>query len=183
MVYCTAGSTDPSTKPWARAWPQILTDTAAILTRTTEMGISVYGPDGHGALLLDPHHGIAFTGVDAPEPLRLAAPHRNPYPSPCGVPAPVTGSCHTGRARTTVPWPPCCCAATCCSAASSCWSATATGTWNGLSVPVSASPAHARCSPPCSATYRLAHRFPGRWPSRSHNPARAGRLDRGAEHA
>jgi hypothetical protein len=87
----------PIDQTWARAWPQVLTDTARILARTTDLGISVCGLDGHGAPLLDPHRGIAFTGADGrpPQPLRLAAPQ--PYPSPCGVPAPVTGTCQTGR--------------------------------------------------------------------------------------
>jgi len=98
MVYCHRWVYRPIDQPWARAWPQVLTDTARILTRTTELGISVFGPDGHGAPLLDPHRGIAFASADATaEPLRLAAPHRNPHPSPCGVPAPATGSCQTGR--------------------------------------------------------------------------------------
>jgi hypothetical protein len=89
----------PTEHHWAAAWPTILADTARILTRTTDLGIMVGGPHGHGAPILDTHRGIAFngTGGDHAQALRLAAPHRNPYPSPCGIPAPATGLCQTGR--------------------------------------------------------------------------------------
>lgn len=99
MVYRHRWVYRPIDQPWAQAWPQVLTDTARILARTIELGISVCGPDGHGTPLLDPYRGVAFTGADGgpAEPLRLAAPRRNPHPSPCGVPAPATGTCQTGR--------------------------------------------------------------------------------------
>jgi hypothetical protein len=84
---------------YAARWPTILADTARILARTADLGIIICGPDGHGAPVVDTHRGIAFNGDTSghTEPLRLSTPHRNPYPSPCGIPAPATGSCQTGR--------------------------------------------------------------------------------------
>lgn len=99
MLYSHSWVYQPIDQPWAAVWPQILTDTARILARTIELGIPVCGPDGCGTPVIDLHHGIAFNGAGAAraEALRLAAPHRNPHPSPCGIPAPATGYCPTGR--------------------------------------------------------------------------------------
>jgi hypothetical protein len=90
---------DPTEHCWAATWPTIVADTARVLDRTTELGITIYGPDGHGAPILDTDGGIAFNGAagEQADPLRLTAPHHTPHPSPYGMPAPLTCSVQTGR--------------------------------------------------------------------------------------
>jgi hypothetical protein len=101
MRYTHSWACHPTEPAYARAWAQILADTATILDELAFLGIALAGPNGSGTPILDYHVGIAVNGDaaagQAREPLALPAPHRNPYPLPCGVRAASTGGCDTGR--------------------------------------------------------------------------------------
>jgi hypothetical protein len=101
MRYRHSWACRPTECVYARAWAQILADTATILDELADLRIVLAGPDGSGTPILNSHAGIAVNGDaaagQAREPLTVPAAHRNPYPSPCGVHAASTGSCDTGR--------------------------------------------------------------------------------------
>jgi hypothetical protein len=86
---------EPTSRRYATAWPRLVADSTSILTAVAALGITTTGPDGTGIALADLYRGIALSGGPHTDALRLPAPYRNPHPSPCGTPPPVTGSCRT----------------------------------------------------------------------------------------
>jgi hypothetical protein len=97
MPYSHLWAYHPIDWEWAAVWPAVITDTTRIVDRVTQLGIALTGPDGHHDPVISVTDGIAFSGGATGVPLRLLAPHRNPYPSPCGTPAATVGTCDTGR--------------------------------------------------------------------------------------
>jgi hypothetical protein len=86
----------PSDPRYARAWPQILTDTATIIEHVRRTGIVIAGPDGYRRPTLDPVDGVEFNG-DATSDLDGAPFHLlAPLPAHPGTPT-ATASCTTGR--------------------------------------------------------------------------------------
>ncbi len=87
----------PTSRRYRALWPVLLCDIAVILTHLDELGIAISGPDSTGEPICDAS-GIAFNGTAAQgssQPLTLASPHGDPYPSPCGTPAATSGTCDT----------------------------------------------------------------------------------------
>ncbi len=86
----------PSHPAYAKAWPTIVADTAAIIERVSRFGVVIAGPHGHGSPNLDSSDGIAFngdvTGGLAGDAFGLLAP----LPArPEGIPT-ATAHCTTG---------------------------------------------------------------------------------------
>ena len=85
----------PGDPAWAKAWPQILTDTWTIIDAVRRAGIVIAGPDGYRRPVLDPVEGIGCNGdatsdLDA-DPFTLLAP------LPASRAPIATAGCRTAR--------------------------------------------------------------------------------------